>query len=280
MTGFSIKTFIAFFTVLFAISCSDNSVTNPDDLAASTWGSGSSSLDTSVIPISGGCFEMGSTDGSSDETPVHKVCVSNFSIDRYEVTNAEYIAAMGDSAHFDDDKCGIFNVDSGKTFYGTLPASFRSDNQPMVCVDWSQAEAYCERQGKRLPTEAEWEYAARALSAGEWPCGENDSCLESVAWFKENSGGHTHPVMGRLPNYWGLSDMGGNVWEWTADWYGAGYYAASPRQNPQGPEKGQGRVIRGGGWNYQAQGLRLAFRLPTLPAQRSPMVGFRCVERR
>lgn len=272
MTGFSIKTFIAFFTVLFAISCSDNSVTNPDDLAASTWGSGSSSLDTSVIPISGGCFEMGSTDGSSDETPVHKVCVSNFSIDRYEVTNAEYIAAMGDSAHFDDDKCGIFNVDSGKTFYGTLPASFRSDNQPMVCVDWSQAEAYCERQGKRLPTEAEWEYAARAGTSTDYYWG--NAVSTAYAFYASTTG--YEKVAKLKPNAWGLYDVSGNVAEWCSDWYST-YDETATATNPAGPSSGTKRVVRGGSWNSSLASLAADSRASALPTAAVDTRGFRIV---
>ena len=213
----------------------------------------------SLVSLPGGCFLMGQRDGNTDERPLHQVCLPAFRMERHEVTQGDYKKIMHHN-----------------------PSAFAwcGDSCPVESVDWEDAVTYCSRLGRFLPTEAEWEYAARALSGGEWPCEARDSCLQSMAWFKDNSGGHTHPVMGKQPNYWGLSDMGGNVWEWTADWYGAGFYAASPRQNPQGPEKGQGRVIRGGGWNYQAQGLRLAYRLPALPAQRAPMVGFRCVERR
>lgn len=295
MTGFFIKTFIAFFTVLLAISCSDNSVTDPDDLAASTWGSGSSSSDTSVIPISGGCFEMGGTDGSSDEIPVHKVCVSNFSIDRHEVTNAEYIAAMGDSAHFDDDKCGIFNADSGQTFYGTLPASFRGSDQPMVCVDWSQAEAYCERQGKRLPTEGEWEYAARAGTTTDYfwgsvaagGCGygniaDKTKLSDGNSWTDaiqctDGYGEVTSPVGSFSPNPWGLYDMTGNVGEWTHDWYDSSYYAVSPAANPWGPSAGTYRVNRGGAWNSSLLGTRISYRSGNTPGYSDNYLGFRCV---
>jgi uncharacterized protein (TIGR02145 family) len=296
MTGFFIKTFIAFFTVLLAISCSDNSVTDPDDLAASTWGSGSSSSDTSVVLLSGGCFEMGSTDGSSDETPVHKVCVSPFYMDRHEVTNAEYIAAMGDSAHFDDDKCGIYNADSVKALYGTLPASFRGNDQPMVCVDWSQAEAYCESQGKRLPTEAEWEYAARAGTTTDYFWGsvvtggcaygnitDKTKLLDGLSWSPsiqctDGYGEVTSPVGSFSPNPWGLYDMTGNVWEGTHDWYDdSSYYATSPATNPWGPSAGTYRVNRGGAWNSLASWLRVSARSWATPDYSDNALGFRCV---
>ncbi|MFA6836573.1 MAG: FISUMP domain-containing protein [Fibrobacteraceae bacterium] len=295
MTGFFIKIFIAFFTVLFAISCSENSVTDPDDLAASTWGSGSSSSDTSMVFLSGECFEMGSTDGSNAETPVHKVCVSDFSIDRHEVTNAEYIAAMGDSAHFDDNKCGIFNADSGQSFSGALPASFRGSDQPMVCVDWSQAEAYCERQGKRLPTEAEWEYAARAGRTTDYFWGsvvtggcaygniaDKTKLSDGNSWSDpiqctDGYGEVTSPVESFSPSPWGLYDMTGNVWEWTHDWYDSSYYAVSPAANPWGPSSGTYRVNRGGAWNSLASWLRVSARNWVTPDYSDNALGFRCV---
>jgi formylglycine-generating enzyme required for sulfatase activity len=146
-------------------------------------------------------------------------------------------------------------------------------------VSWEDAQKFCaalngKRDGYRyrLPTEAEWEYAARA---GDSSCRYGP--LVEVAWFHDNSGGTTHPVGEKKPNTFGLYDTLGNVWEWVQDWYGADYYSQSPKSDPKGPDSGEYRVSRGGSWRGVVRGLaRVSSRYLLKPHVRSIVVGFRC----
>jgi formylglycine-generating enzyme required for sulfatase activity len=128
-----------------------------------------------------------------------------------------------------------------------------------------------------LPTEAEWEYAARAGSRRTYCFGPQAAELPAYAWFQKNSGRTTHPVGQLAPNDWGLYDMHGNVHEWCADWFDRNYYARSPGQNPTGPRKGVARALRGGDWGSEAWYCRCAIRSLSAPTRRSPRVGFRVV---
>ncbi len=230
-----------------------------------------------MVRIPAGCFNMGSNGGESDEKPMHKVCLSSFAIDKYEVTNAQFQASQGNNPHANDGTCYVFNGTNWEQ--RILPSSFRGDQQPVVCVDWNQAKSYCESQGKRLPTEAEWEYAVRAGSATEWYFGNDEDSLDAIAWYNGNSGNQTHPVGQKQPNAWGLYDMSGNVWEWTSDWYGDAYYGQSPSQDPQGPSSGSDRVYRGGSWTSFPSKLLSATRLYFEPSYPGYNLGFRCVSR-
>jgi formylglycine-generating enzyme required for sulfatase activity len=135
-------------------------------------------------------------------------------------------------------------------------------------VNWNEAEAYCRAVDMRLPTEAEWEYAARAGTAGE-RYGE----IDRIAVYDTKE---TATVGSKLPNRWGLYDMLGNVWEWTNDWYGKDYYKNSPIDDPPGPSEGSGRVVRGGAWDSDPQDARVSDRVRVEPAGRSDFIGFRC----
>lgn len=202
-----------------------------------------------------GCFSMGSEEGQKSEKPVHEVCVGEFYIDQFEVTQAQYMAVAHDEPSFFA-ACG--------------------DNCPVESVNWKQAKAYCDRVGKRLPTEAEWEYAARAGSNSKWGCGFIGACIGGVAWYKGNSGGKPHAVGERQPNGWGLYDMSGNVSEWTADWYGETYYAFSLKQDPKGANGGVSRVARGGSWDDRDEAMMPSARSGYDPNFRETTVGFRC----
>ena len=204
------------------------------------------------------------------EMPKHKVVLDAYSIDKYEVTNAQYKACVnsGKCTKPSDTK---WYDDAGKA------------NHPVVAVDWNQSSAYCKWAGKRLPTEAEWEKASRGVSGNIWPWGNKFDCKKScnsVPPCKQNStcaaGSFSSDVSSS-----GVYDMGGNVWEWVADWYDGGYYKNSPDKNPKGPGNGAYRVLRGGSWYDTVTlpvNLRGAYRINGDPAGRFVSLGFRCAQ--
>jgi formylglycine-generating enzyme required for sulfatase activity len=213
------------------------------------------------VLIPPGSFMMGSTNGSSDEKPVHQVTISQpFYIGRYEVTQAQWQAVMGNN-----------------------PSSFKDcgGNCPVEQVSWDDAQNFINKLNEsndgfkyRLPTEAEWEYACRAGTTGDYA-----GNLDDMAWYEDNSGKHTHPAGQKQANAFGLYDMHGNVWEWCRDWYDANYYASSPATDPQGPGSGQYRVLRGGSWGKIGlePNLRSAYRNRNTPDSRVSQFGFRVV---
>jgi formylglycine-generating enzyme required for sulfatase activity len=235
----------------------------------------------SMVWIEGGTFMMGSEDGDDDEKPVHQVMVSGFYMDRTEVTNKLYDACVQAGkclpAHYDDSSAYVV-CRGGKWKKGIVGQEFRGPHQPVVAVTWEQAKTYCRWRGGRLPTEAEWEYACRAgqTMKHSWDYDSNDE----YAWYGENSDNRTQSVGQKKPNNSGLYDMRGNVWEWCSDWYGKYYYRDSPSQNPQGPDSGDRRVLRGGAWNISANRLSCTYRYRHDPDFRNDLLGFRCVRAR
>jgi len=209
---------------------------------------------TNMVWVEGGTFQMGSNSGDSDEKPVHTVTVKGFWMGKYEVTQAEYRRVMG-----------------------TNPSYFKCDDCPVERVSWEDAAEYARRVGGRLPTEAEWEYAARGGNKSRGYRYSGSDNLDEVSWYSNNSGRRTHPVGLKRPNELGLYDMSGNVWEWCLDRYDEGYYAKSPRDNPTGPSSGSGRVVRGGSWLSSGAYCRLTSRTRHAPGDRDDNVGFRCV---
>jgi formylglycine-generating enzyme required for sulfatase activity len=231
--------------------------------------------DRGTVLVPEACFQMGSPSGDGDERPVHKVCLDAFRMDRTEVSNAQFSRTMGRNPHVDDGTCYVW--DGAAWSPGVLPRKFRGPNQPAVCVDHDQARDFCGRRGGRLPTEAQWEYAARAGSPADsvW---RSEAELGRHAWYRSNSGGSTHAVAQKRPNAWGLHDMFGNAWEWVEDWYGAAYYGESPVSDPRGPEGGAYRVYRGGGWFSAAQGSGASVRGSLNGRKNRSTLGFRCVD--
>lgn len=199
-----------------------------------------------MVYVEGGTFTMGATseqgsDAESDEKPAHQVTLSSFSIGKYEVTQEEWQAVMGSN-----------------------PSNFKGSKRPVENVSWEDCQDFIRKlnqlTGKRfhLPTEAEWEYAARGgnRSRGyKYAGGDN---LGSVAWYDDNSGDETHPVGQKSPNELGLYDMSGNVWEWCQDRFGS--YSSSSQTNPTGPNSGSDRVLRGGSWLDYAWFCRSSYR--------------------
>ncbi len=220
-----------------------------------------------MVLIPRGEFQMGSNDGEYDEKPAHKVFTDDFYIDIYEVTNAQYKKFLDETGY---EPPGFWNN-----------TNFNAPDQPVVGVSWNDAMEYCKWAGKRLPTEAEWEKAARGgVIDKKYPWGDNIT-YDNANYF--GTGGkdiwnQTSPAGSFAPNGYGLFDMIGNVWEWCSDWYSENYYAESPAQNPQGPKDGYYRVLRGGAWNLSSEYLYITKRYSRDPNSKYYNdQGFRCV---
>jgi formylglycine-generating enzyme required for sulfatase activity len=217
------------------------------------------------VLIPAGEFQMGSNDaGAYDgEKPVHTVRLTKpFYLGKYEVTQAQWEAVMGNN-----------------------PSSFGGDSAlPVETVSWQDVPEFISRLNARergtafyrLPTEAEWEYAARAGSTTAYSFGNSAGELGRYAWYEDNAGGKTHPVGQLQPSAWGLYDMHGNVWEWVQDWFGA--YSSGTAVDPEGPSSGSYRVYRGGGWYNDARVCRSADRSGDAPGYRVVNFGVRLLK--
>lgn len=218
-----------------------------------------------VVELKGGCFKMGSMKGGTDEQPVHEVCLPPFKMDKHEVTQKAFQLRMGSN-----------------------PSQVRGPNLPVESTTWFEAMDYCNKSGKRLPTEAEWEYAARGGTQTEYYWGDTFSgkqanfcdkfCVTNTEADAENDGfKQAAPVGSFPPNPFGLYDMAGNVSEWVSDWMEERYYQISPKNNPQGATLQIDKGLRGGAWNMSPYKLRSATRSNLWPDYRNEGIGFRCV---
>lgn len=213
------------------------------------------------VLIPPGEFLMGAPNavGYDEEHSQHTVYLDAYYIDRYEVTVRQYKA---------------FATARGRKM-PEQPYS-ATDRHPIVRITWHDADAYCKWAGGRLPTEAEWEKAARAGTTTKWSFGDDVSRLDKYAWYFGFGQRLAQPVGLKKCNPYGLYDMHGNVWEWCADWYGEDYYKYSPAKNPRGPFRGDYRMLRGGSWRVMANNSRSATRFWSSPGNGSVDVGFRC----
>ena len=215
-----------------------------------------------MVEVEGGTFTMGATAEQTgvfgDEKPTHQVTLPSYYIGKTEVTQELWQAVMGSN-----------------------PSNFTGKNLPVEKVSWDDCKTFIAKlnalTGKnfRLPTEAEWEFAARGgnKSRGYKYCGSNT--LSDVAWYVDNSDNKTHPVAAKTPNELGIYDMSGNVLEWCNDWYSSSYYTSESQTNPTGPDSGSSRVRRGGSWNYSENTCRVSYRGNTTPSFRYNYLGLR-----
>ena len=218
-----------------------------------------------MVRVTGGTFTMGASSGDSDaesdEKPAHQVTLSSYSIGETEVTQALWQAVMGSNP---------------SRFTGNL-------QRPVEKVSWNDCQAFIRKLNSltgatfRLPTEAEWEYAARGGSHSRGYKYSGSDNLGTVAWYDGNSSSTMHPVKGKQPNELGLYDMSGNVWEWCSDWYDSSYYANSPSSNPKGPSAGSNRGLRGGSWGSDAGFCRVSNRDYYMPSDTLYSLGLRLV---
>ena len=217
-------------------------------------------LNMEMVYVKGGTFEMGATaeqyEAYNEEKPVRIIRLDGYHIGKYEVTQAQWKAVMG-----------------------TVPSEFKGDNLPVENVSWEDAQEFCQKlseaTGKKyvLPTEAQWEYAARGGNQSQHYryAGSND--IDEVAWYYNNGNRKTHPAGTKKANELGIYDMSGNVGEWCSDWYGS--YDENDTENPQGPVSGAYRVERGGDWGCLAVGCRVSSRDGDTPGYRRIILGFR-----
>jgi formylglycine-generating enzyme required for sulfatase activity len=233
-----------------------------------------------MIAIPAGSFWMGSEDGSGAERPRHQVFLSDYRIDARPVTNAEFAAFVAATGHVTTaERCNPAAAGAAHSWRSfSTPAR---SSHPVVCVSWEDAVAYAAWLGKRLPTEAEWERAARGgIEGALYPWGDELPSAQLTNWEPAPDSGTllpTAPVGHYPPNALGVFDMTGAVWQWCADWYAEDYYSSGASENPRGPLEGQYRVRRGGAFNVrEAFRLRCANRGAMPPDQAWPNLGFRC----
>jgi formylglycine-generating enzyme len=239
--------------------------------------------DNEMVTIFSGWFKMGCVSKDKEcyhaEKPQQKVYLDEFKIDKKLVSVGEYQKCIeaGVCNNNDEKKEQFLKIDDLKSC--NLGASGK-ETHPMNCVSWYGAKAYCSWVGKRLPTNAEWEKAARGGTETIYPCGNNYKCLNETAWYEKNSKGTTKPIGEKAPNGFKIYDMSGNVWEWVND-YDSGSFQKSTSINPKGPEVGgiiDSRIIRGGSFNNFDNALRSSARSSNFPGSRSSDIGFRCVK--
>lgn len=196
---------------------------------------------------------MGTEDGTEIERPVHQVSLTAFFMDRYEVTNKEY---------------ETFQPEHQRSPYSAC------DQCPITNVRWHEADAYCRSRGKRLPTEAEWEKAARGQEGHDYSFGPSADPKRGNFARPRQAG--AKEVSGFQPNGYALYHMSGNVWEWVNDWFDPDYYQSSPTQNPTGPDQGRRKVVRGGSWYSPAYYVHAGMRFKLAPKVKLNSIGFRC----
>jgi formylglycine-generating enzyme required for sulfatase activity len=229
-----------------------------------------------------GPFDMGvpkaARDGGFDERPNHEVFVDSFYMDIYEVTNGRYLQFVTETGH----RVPQHPTDASKGLWkgNMMPESVT--DLPVINVDWFDAKAYCQWAGKRLPTEAEWEKAAKGQNDWRFAWGDVEPTTEHANFNQIGWRGEATLVQvgiyekGKSP--YGIYDVAGNVWEWVSDWYQVDYYSHSPTHNPKGPKTGKYKAVRSSGWQGETPQMRVFTRIKSLPTDRNNSTGFRCAQ--
>lgn len=246
-----------------------------------------------MIYVKGGSFEMGSNTGTEDERPQHEVILDNFSIGKYEVTRAEFrqflnatgFVTQAEKTETEYHKKGDMVRGNPITIgNGNDPVKIYPDSLfPIAGISWFEAQAYCEWLSKstgqhyRLPTAAEWEFAARGGVNTKNYTYSGSNNPDEVAWFTKNSRNQSQTIGQKRPNELGIYDMSGNIEEWCSDWYNKYYYKESPKANPKGSDIGKRKGLRGGSWSSAKRTLRVTFRNNDLPDACLSDYGFRVV---
>ena len=249
---------------IFVVSCGDDD--NEEENSCDPTFGGKDKVYTvngvsfKMIAVKGGTFQMGSDDGYDWEKPIHQVTLTkDYYIGETEVTQELWTAVMGSN-----------------------PSCFTGNMQrPVERVSWNDCQTFISKLNEltgetfRLPTEAQWEYAARGGNQAQGRLYSGSNTIDDVAWYTSNSSSTTHPVKTKAPNELGIYDMSGNVWEWCSDWYGS--YSSAAQTDPTGPTTGSYRVGRGGGWGSIASICRVAYRLSITPTSTNYYLGLRLV---
>jgi formylglycine-generating enzyme required for sulfatase activity len=245
-----------------------------------------------MVLVEGGTFQMGDAFNTNKNEPAHSVKLNSFYISKFEITHRQFAYFVAKTGYITDAQKngGAYVAEAGKrseiNFTYDAKSKVRTDentNEPVIYISWNDADAFCKWLSQqtnrifRLPTEAEWEYAARGGKQSQALTFAGVGRPEEVAWFSANSGQQTHPVGQRKPNELGLHDMSGNVWEWCSDWFDEKYYRRSLEESPTGPEKGKQRVVRGGCWRSDPNQIRTVFRSSATPTEGFYSIGFRIV---
>lgn len=241
--------------------------------------------DLELVLVEGGSFLMGSSyadkESQGDERPQHRVTLSDFKVSKYEITNAQYAKFLTAKGNEVEDRRKWYQGKDIEQNGNVFTPKAGKENYPVVFVSWYGANAYAKWAGGKLPTEAEFEYILRGgnkkvnqdgIFADEDGSGKN---IDDYAWYRKNSGGKSHPVGQKKPNELGLYDVNGNVWEWTADWYG--YYSNADQVDPTGAEQGTYRVRRGASFSCSHDKCRIANRGTYISRDGQVNIGFRVV---
>lgn len=268
-----IRAWIAFVGFLCLVAIIAIRVTTPKDeeggAPVQTVKSSGPPKENPMVPVPAGEFTMGSEEGGFDEKPIHRVYVDAFKINQYEVTQAYYAEFVKATNHRSPLSRYVKNINY-----------FNDQNQPVIYVTWEDADEYCRWRGERLPTEAEWEKAARGVDGSPWPWGK-DSKPVFANFLGDGDPVHYTSVVGSFENdksSYGLYDVAGNVREWVGDWYEEQYYRHSPARNPKGPDQGEMKSMRGGSWNDSPISGTTTARMKMFPDYRDTTVGFRCAQ--
>jgi len=233
-----------------------------------------------MILIQSGNFKMGSEKGLPSEHPIRVVNLADFWIDKCEVTNYQFLLVVAQHPFLRKSTFPRKFHDGNylRNWSDDLVPELGSELKPVIHVSWYAARHYCNYAGKRLASEAEWEMAARAENESAYSIEGGVEILTDYAWYRENSGGKIHTTAQKLSNPNEIFDIHGNAWEWVYDWFGI--YSNLNSTNPQGPEVGKYRVLRGGSWSDPAEYLRSAMRRDALPTSTFNNVGFRCAAKK